>query len=440
MTSNNPSQNAVFDALNRSGYRFAVHGVSTVRRRRVRNERPRSEQRSRQKQTQPYVAGNIGKFDLSAFADPERLHSVFCILRSEGGPAGGTDGITYADFGGSEIHSALRHMSKKLRNREYVPHETRLVRLPKGDGRFRELQLNRILDRVVAKALQLALDPYWRAHLPRVGKDVWDVYAAMQKAMQQSDARFLVVSDVRDCFPSASIESVLECHRRHISQPDLLWLIETIVRGHDGPKHPTGLYQGSPYSPVAMELLLHTLLDSRFGTEFRGIPLLLRYVDNINIVCRSEREGREALRFCEEVLRDLGFNLKPERSPMNSPMDLRKEHPNRKVLGLNPYWRNEQLHFTIPETAYDDLREGFVESTVRQNPVTTALGVATGWLGAVGPALTNAVTPAIVDRVIRISRECGFTELRSNDLQGTCRLAHARWQVLTSEGRNRGDV
>ena len=434
-----PSLNAVRDALDRAGYRFVVHGISTVRRRRVPEQSARSERSSRRAQNQPYVPRDIRQFDLAEFADHDRLYSVFCILRSEGGPAVGTDGITYSDFSNPEIYEALRHLSSKLVSHQYIPHETRLVCIPKGDGRFRRLQLNRILDRVVAKALQLATDAFWRVRLPRLGKDVPDLYATMQQAMQHSGARWLTPSDIRDCFPRTPIETVLACHRRHISQPDLLWLIETIVRGHEGPEHTTGLYQGSPYSPVAMELLLHTHLDTWFGTEYRGLPLLLRYVDNLNIVTRSAREGREALRFCERVLEDLGFNLKPERPPMDAPMDLRTTHPGRKVLGLNPCWRNEQLHFTIPETAYSNLREGLAESIVKPDPLATAFAVATGWLNAMGPALTNSATSAVIDRVIRISRECGFTEIRSCDLQGTCRLANAKWQVLANEG-GRGDV
>lgn len=445
MTSNNPVRNAVDDALNRSGYRFSLHGTSTVRHRRRRNSqsqagRGQSDRASRSRAIPPYVTENVNDFDLTAFATPERLYSVFQILRAEGGPGAGTDEITYADFDNSEIYEALRHVSRKLANHEYRPHETRPVRLPKGDGRYRELHLHRILDRVIAKALQVSLDRHWRVRLPRLGKDVFDLFATIHRLMRQSDARFLLVSDIRECFPSAPIDAVLECHRRHISNMNLLWLIETIVRGHDGPEHTIGLYQGSPYSPVAMELLLHTYLDIRFGTGHRELPFLLRYVDNLNIVCRNEREGREALRFCERVLYDLGLNLKPEGPPMNSPMDLRSEHPNRKVLGLNPFWRNEQLHFTIPETAYNDLREGFAKSIVQSNPVKAALAVATGWLNAMGPALTNAVTPTIVNRVISISRECGFNELRSNTLQETCHQAHNRWQVLTVERGLQGDA
>lgn len=437
MTSNDPTLNAVHDALNRPGYRFGIHGASTAQRRPVRADSAQRQQSSRRAQSQPYAVNDMSQFRLTEFGHHDRLHSVFRILRSEGGPGGGTDGITYTDFSSSEIYDALRHLSSKLIGRQYVPHETRVVSIPKGDGRFRVLQLNRILDRVVAKALQIATDTYWRARLPRLGKDVPNLFANMQNVMRRTGARWLTPSDIRDCFPSAPIESVLECHRQHISQPDLLWLIETIVRGHEGPARTTGLHQGSPYSPVAMELLLHTHLDTRFGTEFRGFPLQLRYVDNLNIVTRSAREGREALRFCERALGDLGFHLKPERPPMNSPMNLSIPHPDRKVLGLNLFWRNDQLHFTIPETAYENLREGFAKSITRPAPLATALAVATGWLNAMGPTLTNTAATTVINRVIRIAREYGFTELRPDHFQGTCLSANTKWQTLTNEGGRR---
>jgi RNA-directed DNA polymerase len=444
-TSDNPARNAVHAALNRPGYRFAVHGTTRERFRGRRNRRSesgrsRSVRESRSPALPPYVAHNVVEFDLANFAVPERLHSVFRILEAEGGPGTGTDRITYADFDHTEIYAALRHLCRKLTAKDYTPHETREVRLPKGDGRFRELQLHRILDRVVAKALQLALDAYWRTRLPRLGKDVPKLYADMQREMQQTGARFLVVSDIRDCFPSAPVDDVLECHRRHFSNEDLLWLIETIVRGHEGPGHTTGLYQGSPYSPVAMELLLHSSLDSRFGTRYRAIPFLLRYADNLNVVCRSEREGREALRFCEGILGDLNFSLKAERPPMDSPMDLRRQHHSRKVLGLNPSWRNGQLHFAIPETAFTDLREGMAQSIIQPHPRDMAMAVATGWLNAMGPALTNAVLPATVDRVTSIARTCGFYELPSHILQQRCLAAYSRWLELTSEGSAASDA
>ncbi len=433
MPSGSLTRNAVDDALRRS-YVFQRDGQPSVRRNRA---QCRTTHRRPRERIEPYITGNPENFDLEKFASPERLASVFRILKATGGDGAGEDRITYSDFSGPELFEALRHVSRSIRALQYVPHPTRSALIPKDreQTKFRELQLHRVVDRVIAKALQLALDEYFRATLPRLGKDVHDLYAEMQWSARRNHGHFLTVDDVEDCFPSAPIDAVMECHREHISQPDLLWLIETIVRGHDGPEHTTGLYQGSPYSPVAMELLLHTHLDTRFGTEFRGFPLLLRYVDNINILSGNESEGRQAIEFCRDVLSDLGFRLKGEKPPMDRPVDLTTEHPRRKVLGLNPCWKNGQLSLTVPEAALDDLKYGVSEALTTPNPKATAHSVTRGWLNALGPCLTSAVRPGIVNQVITTARECGFTELDRRTLQQVSHDAHTRWCTLCEQWR-----
>lgn len=433
MPSGSLTRNAVNDALQRS-YVFQRDGQSIARRCRSQH-RPRH--RTPRGRFAPYTINNPDDFDLEQLASPERLASGFRILQATGGDGAGEDRITYSDFSGPELFEALRHVSQSIRTHRYIPNPTRSALIPKDreHTKFRELQLHRVVDRVIAKALQLSLDGFFRGVLPRLGKDVHDVYAEMQWSARRNNGHYLTVDDIENCFPNAPIDVVLDCHRRRISQPDLLWLIETIVRGHEGPEHTTGLYQGSPYSPVAMELLLHTHLDTRFGTEFRGFPILLRYVDNINILSRNESEGRQAIEVCRRVLSDLGFRLKGERPPMDRPVDLTTEHPDRKILGLNPRWMNGQLSLSAPESALEDLRYGLSEALTTTAPKDTALSVIRGWLNSLGPTLTNAVRPGIVDQVIMTARECGFTELERQMLHQISRDAHSRWRNLCEQWR-----
>jgi len=431
MSSGALTRNAVADALAGYTHMCRLHDGSSPQSRTRTPARGR-ERRSRRRDRQPYRVASPNEFELDKFANPERLHAIFKILASEGGHGPGIDGVTYTDIGPSDVYKELRSLRTRILAHVYCPEPTRLVRIPKGDGRFRELQLNCILDRVVAKALQVALDEYWRTQLPRLGRDVWCTYAEMQRVMRQQKAYVLAIDDVRDCFPSTPLEPVLDCHRQHITQPDLLWLIETIVRGHDGPAHTTGLHQGSPYSPVAMELLLHNQLDTRLEAMYRGYPLLLRYVDNINVVCSSEREGRDFLQLCTTILNEIGLRLKSAEGP---PLDIRDQH-DRVVLGLIPRWLDGGLSFTVPETGFEDLEHGLAEATTSIAPLAMTLDVICGWLNAVGPALTTAVRLEVVGRVINMARRCGFSELRREDLLDVGRRARARWMTM-SEGRER---
>jgi RNA-directed DNA polymerase len=330
-------------------YVFAINGVRPAERRNLASrwlrpsmaetyaymEAPPPRQRTSRRGRQPYTVASPDEFRLARFSDQELLHTVYQILKAEGGPGPGTDGLTYDDFAPAEIHAALRAVGESLRSRTYLPYPTRLVRRPKGDGRWRELQLQRITDRTVAKALQVCLDGYRRAHLPGIGRGVWRIYAQMERAMRERRGYVLAIDDIRDCFPTTPLNAVMEAHRQHIRQPDLLWLVETIIRGNDGPEHAVGLDQGSPTSPAALELTLHTRLDARLEAEQRGLPLLWRYVDNLTYVCSSEREGHQALQATGDILAELNMQLKGQDGP---PWDIRDRDYDRVDLGLIPRW------------------------------------------------------------------------------------------------------
>jgi hypothetical protein len=312
------------------------------------------------------------------------------------------------------------------------------VELKKDDGRTRKLLLQIISDRVVAKALQLALDPYWRSQLPGIGRDVWRTYAEIQRVMRERRAYVLAIDDIRDCFPSASIEDVLAWHRHHISQPDLLWLIEQTIRGHEGSKRTTGLDQGSPYSPVAVELLLHHCLDRRLETVNRGFPLLRRYVDNLTYICSSVHEGDEVLQTSNDILAEHGLNLKGKDGP---PQDIRDPSFDKVLLGVIPRWQNGQLTFSIPESGFEDLRDGFFETVNHPRPLRVAKAVAKGWIKAIGPTtLNHRVAQEVVDRVMSIACEYGFREISAKDLYDTAYRARQRWLSLSNRygGSTRG--
>ena len=435
-------------------YLFSRHGQSTARTWSARtrescreqgsdrlqqprqHDRASRRRRSSRRGRQPYWIDSPDQFEIRKFACPERLHSVFRILEAEGGHGAGEDGLSYSDFSPREVYAALRKVSARLQDGSYCPHPTRLVKILKANGSYRKLRLLRIMDRVVAKALQLALDEYWRTQLPGIARDPWTVWAQMDRAIREHRAYVSAPDDIENCFPNAPLDEVIRCHRQHISQPDLLWLIETFIRGHEGPGHLIGLDQGSPYSSIAMELLLHNHLDTRLEAECQGSPLL-RYVDNLTFICDSEYEGNHVLQVADEILASLGFRLKCEERP---PMDIRDGDYNRKVLGLIPRWRDGQLMFSIPESTFDDLQIRLLKALEAPRPAQSAWKAAKGSVESLGPALVKRVTPTVVDQVISTARDCGFTELQRKELLEIAHKARKRWLELCERtgGSERG--
>lgn len=378
-----------------------------------------------------YSVDTPANFRLDRFAAADNLQVAFKQLEQFGGAGAGVDDLTFDDFSRGELKGALRRVSASLRSQAYRPYETLPVFTPKGDGRYRELRLHRLTDRTVAKALQLCLDTYWRSQLPGIGRSTWQLFAELQRLIRERRTYVLAIDDLENCFPSINIADVLEAHQ-HITQPDLLWLIATVIRGHKGPGHTTGLDQGSPYSPVATELLLHTRLDVPLGARCPGYPLLLRYVDNLTVICSSEREGHEALRIIREIINPSGLKLKAKDG---NPQDLRDQNFDKTVLGLIPRWRNGLLEFTIPESGHRNLKEGLIKAMEHPHPTRTARMVLKGWVMAMGPVLTNKATPEVLSCVLQTARECGFREFSLGELRKTARLAYDQWiRLVLKEG------
>lgn len=410
-----------------SRYRFLLHGMplgyaTFGRRSRTPNQSGRL----------PYAILAPAEFTMASFAAADNLMAAYRILRDTGGHAPGDDYLTFSDFSNSEIFAALRAVSRAIRGREYHPHQTRPVYIPRPGRQPRELRLQRITDRAVAKALQICLHPYWASVLPNLTRDVWTLLAQLEHAIRQRGWYTLATDDIRDCFPSLRISDILDCHRQHTAEqtshpdePPLRWLVETVIRGHEGPDRTVGLDQGSPYSPPSTELALYTILDKRLEGRGQGYPLLMRYVDNLTFLASSAHEGRQALAEVRNTLAPYALTLKGEDG---DPVDVRDREHGRVVLGLIPVGRGDHLGFRVPEPAYDGLREGLREAWNHPDPVCVARQVLRGWILARRPAImTEEDGLHITRRAMEIAQSEDIHEVSQGELMGMVASAHQLW-------------
>lgn len=381
----------------------------------------RRDNRSRGRQL--YSPRNLSRFRLGRFSDVDNLHQAYRMLEEDGGHGAGPDRVTFRDISASEVFAGIRAVSASIREGTYSPFGVRRVRIPKGNGRYRELRLQNLMDRMVSKALHEAIQPWLQQSIRTYGRGSWEIFVAMERQMSRRRAFVLAIDDIRDCFPSAPREATLTCIRERFRQPDLQQLIERIIRGQDD-RGWTGLDQGSPLSPSLMELLLHHFLDTEVENRYHGFPLLLRYVDNLTCVCRSEREGNEILARMGEILNTIGFELKGQDG---APQDVRDPNYGTKVLGMIPRWKSGQLTWIIPEDSFASLEQDL--SCLNQEPTTSQNieNSVTGWIQAYGPALTNSVAPRVIDRLMEIMRRNGFRTLPRRKLVRASFKARKAW-------------
>ncbi len=413
-------QHAIDEALAGRQYVFAVHGRP--------KHQARRRTRSRGARRGPYAVEHPSQFDLQQFSHADNLMAAFRILRAGGGHAPGIDGLTYENFSPGQIWQTLRVVASALRDGTYAPYDTRLVRTPRGDGRYRELNLPTVSDRTVAKALQLAMAPYWVSILPGLRRSVWQIYAAMDQHIRTYHTYVLTTDDIRDCFPSIQLVDALGAHRLYAPQPDLTRLVDIIVRGQDDPNRTAvGLDQGSPYSPLLSELTLHTYLDKTLDDVWPGHPPVYRYVDNIPILTTGAHEGLQMLETIQRILEPHQLTLK---GIDGDPVDLRNSDHGRMVLGLVPVFRGERLTFQVPTKAYQKLEMGLEKTLLLPNPSQVANHVVEGWLTALGPAFVNADTRDILRRTMEISTGYGLRELSLSRLRTVVNKAKVLWLAV----------
>lgn len=379
--------------------------------------------RSRHRGIPYYRVTDPGGFNLARFASPDNLKLAWLDLKENGGQAAGSDDLNFRHYSPGGMFSVLRAVEHALVNQTYRPHPVKIYPIAKGDGRFRDLSIQCIPDRVVAKAFQKCFDKYYRRILPGIGRSVTDLFVDLQQIIRRHNTYFLQIDDIQDCFPSAPLDRIVECQNRHFQPGKLRWLAEQIVRGHEGFGKQTGIGQGSPYSPVAMEALLHHHFDTELDARYQGNLPRLRYADNLTFPVQSERQGQEILELAENILTDLGFRLKRK----DGCIDLRDPNHNTTLLGLVPRWQNGKLTLSVPTSAYEGLKDHLLEATISDYPDRSAQLVVDGWLRASGPALTNAVNSDVINNIMSITRNLGFTGINRKELMRIAKGAYREW-------------
>jgi retron-type reverse transcriptase len=383
------------------------------------------------------VAGRPGYLPTVAeMAHPDNLVAVLRNMIAEGaGAAAGPDGIGLYDLSVADWAVHLRELSRRILDGTYVPGPVRTVKIPKGDGTFRSIEVESVAARVMAVGMDRGvspfLDPLFLAgsfgFRPRLSH--WHMLAAVKKAVELNKVYVLINDDVKNCFPSARTDLVLADAGRVIPDPGVMSLITAAVRGH-GSNRKEGLSTGSPISPLLLNTHLHFRHDLPVDRE-RFIAFWGRYADNVCYLVRNATEGERALDLSRTLLNEVGLDLKGqkkdgERVP-GEPTDLRERPTN--LLGFNLTAKPDVV-LEIPDDAWNSLTDALQEAHESNDPPAQARSILYGWAEACGPALEYRVD-TILQSILSTARHTGFPRvLTAERLRDVLDGALRRWRTV----------
>jgi group II intron reverse transcriptase/maturase len=189
------------------------------------------------------------------------------------------------------------------------------VWIPKpGSAEQRPLSIPAVGDRIVQAALKLVIEPIFEADmLPcsfgfRPRKTAHD---ALQVLIDEAwrGRRWVVETDIASCFESIPHDRLVQAVEERIVDRQVLKLLRAMLRA--GVMEAgvvkggvTGTPQGGVVSPVLCNIYRHRL-DRAWQT--RGVGALVRYADDLLVLCRSRREAEHALAMLTALLAELGL-------------------------------------------------------------------------------------------------------------------------------------
>lgn len=247
------------------------------------------------------------------------LRAAWRKVRANGGSAG-TDHQRLKDFE-DRLEANLERLHEELRTGSYQPRPVKRVYIAKpGSREKRPLGIPAVRDRVVQTALLLVIEPICerefsrRSYGFRPGCGCKDALRQVDRLLKDG-CLWVVDADIQAYFDSIPHDRLLAEVCRYIADGRVLDLLGKFVQQEvfDGLKSwrpEEGTPQGAVISPLLANLYLHPLDTAAVAAGWE----IVRYADDLVILCRSLAEAEAAMVWLKERLTAQGLTLHPRKS------------------------------------------------------------------------------------------------------------------------------
>ena len=238
------------------------------------------------------------------------------VRRNSG--AAGIDRTTLAVVEEYGVARLLDGLAGELREDRYRPSAARRVFIPKpGSDERRPLSIPTVRDRIVQAATKIVLEPIFEADMADCSfgfRPRRSAHDALQVLVDESwrGRRWVVETDIANCFEAIPHEKLMLAVQERVSDQGVLRLLRAMLRAGvmvDGSltRSESGTPQGGVISPLLANVYLHRV-DRVWNVREHGV--LVRYADDLVVMCKSQQQAEAALARLTVLLADLGLEPK----------------------------------------------------------------------------------------------------------------------------------
>ena len=275
------------------------------------------------------------------------LEAARITLASSGAKTAGIDGINKVMLEG-RLDQHLEQIRLQLLSGDYRPSPARRVYIPKPNGKQRPLGIPTLTDRIVQRAILMAMEPIWESDFHRSSygfrpeRSVHHAIRTVKFQLQDSNytaGRWVIEGDLASYFDTVHHKLLLKYVRKRICDQRflaLLWLF--IKAGHIDQglfcASSEGVPQGGVISPLLSNIMLNEFdqwLDAKYlnnkarkdrwswnhsidskrpiamqeNRQWRPAISYCRYADDFVVIVKGTKAQAEAMREeCRSFLED----------------------------------------------------------------------------------------------------------------------------------------
>ena len=264
------------------------------------------------------------------------------VRRSNGAP--GIDGQTVSDFG-INLDNEVVSLLEELKAKSYKSSPVRRVKIPKSDGGVRLLGIPTVRDRVIQQAVRAIIEPLFDCDFHpssygyRKGKSCHHAISKAQLFIRKYQRKWVVDMDLSKCFDRLDHDLIISQVREKVTDGSILNLIRNFL---ESGVMVSGEYEstvvGSPQGGVISPLLANIYLDKFDKFMMSRNHRIVRYADDILILCGSEQAAINAQKVAEGYLEN-EMKLQVNRTKTH----IAHSSKGIKFLGVKIYTRFTQI-------------------------------------------------------------------------------------------------
>lgn len=239
----------------------------------------------------------------------QRLYEAFRQVKRNRG-ASGIDGQSLRAFE-ANLEEELSCLLLELKEKRYKAHPVKRVVIAKDDGGERLLGIPTVRDRVVQQALRSILEPLFdpgfhpSSYGYRPGRSGHQAIGKAELFIRRYRRQWVVDMDLSKCFDTLNHDLIIRQFRQRVTDGSVLSLLRLFLEsgvmiGH----HVEETELGSPQGGVISPLIANVYLDAFDQFMKQRGHRIVRYADDILVLCGSKAGSENALRVSRRYLED----------------------------------------------------------------------------------------------------------------------------------------